>query len=211
MKNTTGRGAGWKQALRRNAVAGAIVLFVGVAVYLNWNYQQGEQADAGKTLGDAALVGGTQDPLLGESGGGGAQTGDVSGQVQSADGAAGEEQGSNSYFAAARLNRQQARDSALELLQQATEDENADQTVRSEASAAIQTMADCTVTEAQIENLVVAKGYADCVAFINGDSASVVVEIPGAEMTAEDTARIMDIVSQATGFAASQIKIIQVE
>ena len=42
---------------KRNAVVAAIVLFVCVAVYLNWSYEQ-ESADVGKTLGQAALVGG---------------------------------------------------------------------------------------------------------------------------------------------------------
>ena len=37
---------------KRNAVVAAIVLFVCVAVYLNWSYQQ-EAADTGKTLGQA--------------------------------------------------------------------------------------------------------------------------------------------------------------
>ena len=51
---------------KRNAVVAAIVLFVCVAVYLNWSYQSGETADAGKTLGEAALVNGqTSDPLVG--------------------------------------------------------------------------------------------------------------------------------------------------
>ena len=54
---------------KRNAVVAAIVLFVCVAVYLNWSYNQ-ESADTGKVLGQAALVGGqTTDPLL--SGGSG--------------------------------------------------------------------------------------------------------------------------------------------
>lgn len=40
---------------------------------------------------------------------------------------------------------------------------------------AIQTLASYTVSEAQIENLVTAKGYTDCVAFIGDESVSVVV------------------------------------
>ena len=41
---------------KRNAVIVAVVLFVGAAVYLNWTYQESE--DAGKTLGQAELVSG---------------------------------------------------------------------------------------------------------------------------------------------------------
>ena len=55
---------GWSQLWKRNAVVAAIALFVCAAVYLNWNY--GKETDAGKTLGQSAMVGGrTQDPLLG--------------------------------------------------------------------------------------------------------------------------------------------------
>ena len=47
---------------KRNAIAAAIVLFVCGAVYLNWSYSQ--DTEAGKTLGEAALVGSQSDPLV---------------------------------------------------------------------------------------------------------------------------------------------------
>ena len=115
------------------------------------------------------------------------------------------------YFAAARLNRQQARDSALSLLRDAAAQEDADATVKTQVNDTIQTMADYTVTEAQIENLVVAKGYEDCVAFIGEESLSLAVAAPEGGLTAADTAKIVDVVQQTAGFTADQIKIIQVE
>ena len=45
-----------------DAIAAAIVLFVCGAVYLNWSYSQ--DTAAGKNLGEAALVGSQNDPLL---------------------------------------------------------------------------------------------------------------------------------------------------
>ena len=201
MKSSKGKTESWGQLVKRNTVVAAIVLFVCVAVYLNWNYQQtGQSADAGKTLGDAALVGGeAKDPLVGNSSAEGTQDG--TGGTSTA----------GTYFANARLNRQQARDSALSMLQESIAGENADQAMKDQANAAIQTMAGYTVTEAQIENLVVAKGYTDCVAFIGQDSVSVVVQVPGGELTDVDTAKITDIVMQSTDFPASQIKIIQAD
>ena len=112
---------------KRNAVVVAIVLFVGAAVYLNWSYnnQSGgnkEQEDGGsKVLGQSALVSGPS-----EDGGDDTQ---VSGSGE------GRTTGTG-YFATARLNRQQARDNALELLQQAAADEKADQAMVDEAIAA---------------------------------------------------------------------------
>jgi stage III sporulation protein AH len=179
---------------KRNAVVAAIVLFVCAAVYLNWSYSQ--EVDAGKTLGEAALVGAqTSDPLL-------------TGQ----EGASPSPSTSNSgYFSTARLNRQQARDSALTLLQEAAGDEKATQTAVDEANIAIQTMAADTLTEAQIENLITAKGYQDCVVFLSDNSVSVVVSATEAGLSETDAAKIGEIVMEQTGLTASQIKLIEAE
>jgi len=196
-------GASWSQLWKRNAVVVAIALFVCAAVYLNWNYEQ--EAQAGKTLGQSAMVGSeTGDPLVK------GETGDGASQQDSA-GDTGTSAAAGDYFATARLNRQQARDSALSLLQDAAAREDADETVKTQVNDTIQTMADYTVTEAQIENLVVAKGYADCVAFIGEDSLSLAVSVPEGGLTEADTAKIVDVVNQTAGFTADQIKIIEVE
>lgn len=198
MAKAKGKAEAWMQVAKRNAVVAAVVLFVCLAVYLNWNYQNTGGTDVGKTLGDAALVGGEAvDPL-------------INGEVGESSQNGGETVSPSGYFANARLNRQQARDSALSLLQEASANAQADQVMQEQTNAAIQTMADYTVTEAQIENLVVAKGYADCVAFIGEDTVSIVVQVPGGQLTDVDTARIADIVTQSTDFAPSQVKIIEV-
>ena len=209
------KGTGWSQIWKRNAVVAAVALFVCAAVYLNWNY--GQETEAGKTLGQSTLVGGeTNDPLI--TGDSSAQTGGQ-GETQTAgtgaegDGAAQTAAGEagDGYFATARLNRQQARDSALALLQDAAGGAEADETVKAQVNDTIQTMADYTVTEAQIENLVVAKGYADCVAFIGDGALSLAVAAPEGGLTEADTAKIVDVVNQTAGFTADQIKIIEVE
>lgn len=190
---------------KRNVVVAAIMLFVCAAVYLNWSYNQeveaGSQSADGKLLGEATLVdSSTDDPLL--------ANGTTEGESAMTQENAVQQTG---YFSSARLNRQQARDSALSLLQEATADEKANQTVIDQANTSIQTMANNTLSEAQIENLVTAKGYADCVCFIGDASASVVVAEVEGGLTDTDTARIMEIVKEETGLSASQIKIIEAE
>ena len=196
---------------KRNAIAAAIVLFVCGAVYLNWSYSQ--DAAAGTNLGEAALVGSQNDPLVQKNGDDATAEG-----TTTEDGAKTQEDAtqegaaqSGTYFSTARLNRQQARDNALSLLQEAAEDEKADQNSVDQANAAIQTMADYTMTEAQIENLITAKGYTDCVAFLGEDSISVVVSAMENGMTDADAARIGEIVMEQTGLKADQIKIIEAE
>ncbi len=194
---------------KRNAVVAAIVLFVCVAVYLNWSYSQdgvaagGDAAlSSGKTLGEAALVSSTDD-ASGQS---------VEDGKEGADsGEAGQNTAESSYFSNARLTRQQARDNAISILQNTVDDEAAEQTVRNQAAESITTMASATVAEAQIENLVTAKGYDDCVAFIGEDSVSVVVSALEGGLTETDVAKIMDIVMGETEFTAGQIKIIEAD
>ncbi len=186
---------------KRNAVVATVLLFVCAAVYLNWRYageaaadqaaevssqQQQENGGSTKVLGDAALV---------------------DGQVISA-----QEDGTaqvSSYFDTARLSRQQSRDNALSLLREAAEQEGAEQAAVDEANRAIQTLAGYSVLESQIENLVVAKGYADCVAFMGEDSISVVVSAAEDGLQTEDVAKITDIVLGETDYTVDQITIME--
>lgn len=185
------------QIWKRNAVAGAITLFVCAAVYLNWSYQQ--ETEAGKMLGEATMVGSeTSDPLLAE------ETMEHLENVEIVP-------VHSDYYATARLNRQQARDTALSLLQDGVNGTEYSEVLAEETNLAIQTMANFTVTEAQIENLVVAKGYVDCVAFMSDDAVSIAVTSAEGDITEADTARIVDVVQQTAGYNASQIKIIEVE
>ena len=134
----------WKKNWKRPAVVLAVLVLVGASVYLNWRYAD-NVAETDKILGQATLVN--------ENGEG----------VSVANDAAAAE---NDYFATARLSRKQARDSAISMLQEAEIDENATEDVCNEASQTLQVLAGYTVAESQIENLVTAKGYADCVVFM---------------------------------------------
>jgi stage III sporulation protein AH len=189
---------------KRNAIVVIIVMFVGVAVYLNWSYGQTtsineeDAAATGKLLGEAALV---SNQTKNE-----AATDTLKEETTQADA---NQKISTGYFASARLNRQQARDSALQILQEAAADAMANQSIIDEANASIQTLADFTLAEAQVENLVIAKGYSDCVCYINENSASVVVSATETGLNESDTARIAEIVMDETGLTAGQIKIIE--
>lgn len=176
---------------KRHAVVLAVLVLVGTSVYLNWRYAD-NVAETGKVLGQATLVNQNGETVT--------QTGDSDDVVSV----------SGSYFDTARLSRQQARDSAISMLQEAEMDENATEDVLNEASLALQVLASYTVAEAQIESLVTAKGYDDCVVFMGEDSCSVVVADPdGVDST--DAARIKDIVISETDYTAAQIKIMEAE
>ena len=199
-----------KARWKRNAVVATMAVLVCAAVALNWRYtsdQAVSQMDPGqseetgtKILGQATLVSGVE---------GGAD--DAGEDAGAADGGEAVDETAvytgSDYFASARLTRQQARDSAISLLQEAAEQENADAAVANEASEGIQVLAAYTLQEAQIENLVTAKGYQDCVAFLGEDGVSVVVATDTGELTAEDVAKITDIAMSETGLPAGSVKI----
>ena len=201
-----------KEQWKRNAVVATVLLFVCAAVYLNWRYagnvadqaapasqgqgtedSTGDNGGATKVLGDAALVGGVPTVV---------------------DNAAAEKEPAataSSYFDTARLSRQQSRDNALTLLREASAQENVDQGVLDDANRSMQTLAGYAMLEGQVENLVIAKGYADCVAFMGENSVSIVVSAAEDGLQTEDVAKIMDIVLSETDYAADQIKIMEAE
>lgn len=178
----------WKKNWKRPAVVLAVMVLVGASVYLNWRYA-GNVAQTDKILGQATLVN--------ENGQGVTVSED---DVEGSD-----------YFATARLSRKQSRDSAISMLQEAEQDENASEEVCNEASETLQVLAGYTVAETQIENLVTAKGYADCVVFMGSESCSVVVAAGAEGLTATDVAKIKDIVVNETNYSAGQIKIMEAD
>ena len=175
-----------KQLWKRNAVVGTILVFVCAAIFLNGKYAEKVDKPT-KVLGQSELVSTDGDAA------------EVSANAEGKD-----------YFASARLTRQQARDSALSLLQEASGSAEVDEQTANEAAQSIQTLAAYTLSEAQIENMITAKGYADCVVFMADDSVSVVVSAGEDGLQTEDIARITDIVKQETGLSAESIKIMEV-
>lgn len=176
-----------KQVWKRRAIVATVLVFVGAAVYLNWRYAS-NVADTSKVLGQSTLV--NSDEQTEQSGA--------------------EQTGESDYFATARLSRKQARDNAISMLKEAEVDENATEDVLNEASESLQVLAGYTVAESQIESLVTAKGYADCVAFMGADSISVVVSDSDG-LDKADVARIKDIVVSETNYTPQQIKIMEAD
>jgi stage III sporulation protein AH len=113
------------------------------------------------------------------------------------------------YFAAVRLSRQEARDSALTLLQEAMS--YGDEAMQEETSAQLEQIVQTALCEAQIESLVIAKGYADCVAYITESGISIAVAAPDGGIQKEDVALIADIVMAQTEFDYPQIRVVEVQ
>ena len=112
------------------------------------------------------------------------------------------------YFAAVRLSRQEARDGALTQLQEAMAYE--DKETGSQSSQQLEQIVDVSLCEAQIESLVIAKGYADCVAYISDSGISVAVAAPEGGLQQADVAVIADIVMTQSDFTMNDIRVVEV-
>ncbi|MCL1806995.1 MAG: SpoIIIAH-like family protein [Oscillospiraceae bacterium] len=184
------------QIWKRNAVVSVIVLFVCVALYLSWSY--GREDEDIPTFDPVAGLGedaGNIGDLLANAGGDGSQ-------LQTAP--------LNTYFDEARLSRRKARDTALSILTDAVDREGVSEDVRENASAEIAKMAQNALMEANIENIIIAKGFEECVAIIGQDGINVIVAEPDGGMTAADAAIITDIVISESALKAADLKIVPI-
>ena len=113
----------------------------------------------------------------------------------------------DTYFSSVELDRKRTRDEALEVLQSVVDDDGSTEEARSKALAEITAMAKAMEAEANIETLIEAKGFSECVAVIKDDSASIVVRSDGLQ-TAQ-ISQINEIVYEQSGILPVNIKIIQ--
>ena len=178
---------------KKNLLALAILLIVCGGIYINWQYSEAQAvSELTDTLDSEKIL--STDMLVMSS--------DVPTQT-------GGENTMTDYFAAVRLSRQEARDSAVTLLQEAmaySDDEAAMQTDE-ELGQIVQT----ALCEAQIESLVIAKGYADCVAYISEEGISVAVAAPDGGLQQEDVAVIADIVLTQSSYTMDDIRVVEVQ
>ena len=168
----------------RGAVIIVAVLLVGLAVYLNyrWFYDP---------IGSIGYGDNNMEDTMSDS----QQTGNE-----------GENTGAGDYFTATVLSRQQSRDEAIDVLTLISSSEDADAETKAEAQAKISKIALDIQNEANIEALVKAKGFEDCVAVIGEDSVSVIVKAES--LQAKETAQILSIVYETTGVEPQNVSII---
>ena len=169
---------------KKNLVAASVLVAVCGGIYVNWLYSDDQAtADLTDTLNSDKILS-TDMLVMGDS-----LSVDDSSTI-------------TDYFAAVRLSRQEARDSAVGLLQEAMAYSNDEESAKTNAQLE---------QIVQIESLVIAKGYADCVAYISDDGISVAVATPEGGMNQDDVAVIADIVMTQTEYTYKDIRVVEVQ
>ncbi len=113
----------------------------------------------------------------------------------------------DSYFSSVQVSRQRTRDEAIEVLQAVVDNASSTETAKNEALAEINKLATVMEKESNIESLIVAKGFAECVAVISGESASIVVKSDG--LSVAQLSQINEIVYSESGITPVNITIIE--
>lgn len=180
---------------KKNLTAAGVLFMVCVGIYMNWMYTNDEQTgnltdylDSEKVLSENGLI------LEGDA-------------VQDVDST--ENNTLTDYFAAVRLSRQEARDSAVGLLQEAMAYGDSDQAEQS--GLQLEQLVQTGLCEAQIESLIIAKGYTDCVAYMSDEGISVAVASPEGGLQQADVAVIADIVMTQTEYTYADIRVVEVQ
>ncbi len=174
----------WQKIGKKNLIIAGTVLLIGAAVFANFMLFAGDKdgydynAGAGMTAGDSANAG--SDAAVDEG---------------------------DTYFATMQVSRKRARDEALEILQSVADNSGSDEAVKTQALADINRLALEMAAESNIETLVMAKGFTDCIAVINGDMATIVVASDGDELLATEISQINEIVYEQAEILPVNIKI----
>ena len=182
-----------KKLGRKQLVLASLVLALGAAVYLNWQFTGANKLPIGggetsSQLGAAQLVNNTYMETVGD---------DMQGSQQA--------NAPVDAFAEARLTRQNSRDQALELLDGVLEDVNADSDAKKVAVEQASAVAQSILKETNVENLLKAKGYEECVAYIADGQCTVVIS---GEIQDSDGLIVQEVVMEQTGLSAETLTII---
>lgn len=183
---------------KKQIVLASLVTILGIAVYLNYVFtdtgnfdlltaSQPSSSDT-ENYGEAQLTG--AEPVEETDG---ETTAETTAETE------------NDYFTSARLERRKARDEAIETLAQtlgAEEMTDDEKELAAEKALAVSAQIE---SENKIETLVKAKGFTECLAYVDADSARVIVRTDG--LTAETANQIKNIIIEETGLSAEAVSV----
>lgn len=174
---------------KRQIILASLVLGLGIAVYLNWQY-----TNTNIDLPVTNLVE-DKEATYGEA------------QYVDAPTAEPEDEG-ETFFVEAKMSRQQARDKAVETLAVMLQDAELGAEQKGELALKATDLAASIETEGKIENLIKAKGFADVMVYYDTQRADVVVKTSG--LLANEAAQIKDIILKETVIAPENITIVEI-
>lgn len=194
---------------KRQFIIAALVVALGAAVYLNWQFsandsllantdESSKTSSTSKEIGEAKYVN-TSASKKSES----SKSETTSNEPAKETNAEADEK--SEYFAQAELKRKQAQDEELELLNNIIEDTDKNEAAKAEAVKQVAEITKRIEQQSNIESLIKAKGFDECIAFISNGECSIVVS--AGNVTNAGAITIKDIVHKQSGIEYGKITI----
>lgn len=116
------------------------------------------------------------------------------------------------FFEQARLSRSKARDEALDAIKKTLKNSELTDEEKKQITSELEQQVSSITTETTVENLIKAKGFADCVVSLTRDRADVTVMTENDALTSEEVTRIRDaVLNQCKGLSAQDITVVEVK
>lgn len=199
----------------RRATAVTLAAALAVAVYLNWQYArtgEGVETELDALTVSAQVTQQDSDSVVLDALPTEAEA------VSSANKNYGEAQlvsvandSGTKFFEQARLNREKAHDEAMDTIQKTLKSSSLSTEEKKEYAAQMTATLEDLNTENEIETLVRAKGFADCLCFLQSGRADLTVMTSGDPLTAAQVAQIRDIVLNKSSVSAQNITVVEVK
>ncbi len=183
---------------RRSLVLASLIIALSTAVYLNWQFS----GNTNPPVIPTSVASHESEDKLGEARFVNANSQDDSNSDQSEN----TTEDSKQFFEEAVMNRQKARDEAIEVIKNTLENGNSSEEAKAEAIKQTSEIAANIQRESNIENLIKAKGYSDCIAMIQNGECNVI--LPPKSLDDSTAVAIFDVVHSQTGFSSDKIKIV---
>ena len=190
--------------------AAFLTLAMGGAVYLNWSYARALPAEA-QTVGAAAeKTAAVTDPLLPAAAD--ADAGHTAKNYGEAQLVSIVKDAGTSFFESARLSRDKARDEALETLKKALKNAKLTDEEKTALTEKLSAQVGSITAAAELESLIKAKGFADCLVALDETGASVTVMTETGTLNGDQVARIRDaVLTKCPQLSAQQLTIVEVK
>lgn len=115
------------------------------------------------------------------------------------------------FFEEARLKREKAHDEAMDTLQKTMKSSSLSAEEKKDCTAQLTAGLEDLHAENEIETLIKAKGFADCLCFLQSGRADLTVMTSGDPLTAAQVAQIRDVVLSKSSVTAQNITVVEVK
>lgn len=182
---------------KRQLILASLVVALGTAVYLNWQFS------GNKNLGATDIIESTRE--LGEARYVNSSNVTENSASDTTTNINNSEDNIKKYFAEAHSNRQKAKEESEEKLKSLVSETNINAELKNEITKQIEDIAKNSQQESNIENLIKAKGFEDCIVSIQNGECSIIVS-PG-NLDENSAIVIRDIACGQSGVTYDKIKI----